>query len=80
LPGRVVDETAAVGAGADCSGLDDAPLLADAALLAGWLGRDWVPGAAPAPLQAVMTAQPTAATAAAARARHRFLARCTPRL
>jgi hypothetical protein len=54
--------------------------LADAALLGVRLACGWPPGAGPAPLQAALTAQASAAAAVAALVRHRFLPRCTPRL
>jgi hypothetical protein len=74
-----------VAAGGEGAGGEDAgrSAPADAALLAAWLGRDWLPGAPsapPVPLQAAVTAQARATADTAARARHRFLPRCTPRL
>jgi len=77
--GWAVGEGAAVGAEA---GLSVTP--ADVALLGVRLAcgpvLDPAPGAEPAPLQAAVTTQATAAANAAVRARHRFLPRCTPRL
>jgi hypothetical protein len=74
LLGGASDEVAALGDGAGW------PTAADVAPSAGLLGRGWPAGAGPAPPQAAVTAQATAITDAAARARHRFLLRCTPRL
>ena len=76
--GWTVDGVAAGGDGAGWLAVADVPLLA-ARLVVGE-----PPGAAPPPLQALtpqaVTAQATATADAAARACHRFLPRCTPRL
>jgi hypothetical protein len=59
--------------------LADTALL-DVALLDVRLGCGLAPGAGPAPPQAAITTQATAAANAAVRVRHRFLPRCTQRL
>jgi hypothetical protein len=48
--------------------------------LAALLGLDWPTGGPPDPLHAAVTAQAATTADTAARALHRFLPRCTPRL